>query len=121
MIFFAFQLPESRSGTFILGFSYEGGGFYCPDSFIRKLCCSFKVGINLKFSTAIITLGIHYNRGFTSSKILKRTYQNSYMTDHEKNNNNYKKIKRDIFLLFYSLSFNLVVEYERLIIRFLIF
>ena len=75
-----------------------------PDSFIQKLCCSFKVGINLKFSTAIITLGIHYNREFTNSKILKRTYQNSYLTDHEKNNNNYKKIKCDTFLLFYSLQ-----------------
>ena len=119
LIFFAFQLPESRSGTFILGFSYEGGGYYCPDSFIRKLCCSFKVGINLKFSTAIITLGIHYNRGFTSSKILKRTYQNYYLTDHEKNNNNYKEFHSDIFFCF--ILFNLVVEYERLIIRFLIF
>ena len=104
IFFFAFQLPKSRSGTLILGFSHEVGGYYCPDSFIQKLCCSFKVGINLKFSTAIITLGIHYNRGFTSSKILKRTYQNSYLTDHEKNNNNYKKIKCDTFLLFYSLQ-----------------
>ena len=97
-----FFLPFSN--FFILGLSYEVGGYYCRDSFIRKLCCSFKVGINLKFSTAIITLGIHYNRGFTSSKILKRTYQNSYLTDHEKNNNNYKKLQCDIFLLFYSLQ-----------------
>ena len=117
MIFSAFQLPESRSETFILGFSYEGGGYHCPDHFIRKPCCSFMVGIILNFLTAVIfTLGIHYNGGFTSSKILKRTYQNSYMTDHEKNNNNYKKISAIYFFCFISLS--LVVEYESLITRF---
>ena len=107
MIFSAFQLPESRSETFILGFSYEGGGYYCPDHFIRKPCCSFMVGIILNFLTAVIfTLGIHYNGRFTSSKILKMTFQNSYLADHERNNITTTKnsVRYISFVLFPSAS-----------------